>query len=151
MARKRILFIDGDEPFVQDVANAARRRGYETIITASSTDGCELARSEHPDLIVVSVELTPTNGWSVCTKLKKDEELRGVPVVLTSSTSTPDTFEKHKKLKTRADDYLLKPYSGDDLIRVATQLLGAEEPVEDDLVVQDETLGGRECRLTLHR
>jgi ActR/RegA family two-component response regulator len=145
MARKRILFIDSDDGFVRDVASAAQKQGFEASVTGSSSEGVDKAREERPDLIVVSVELAPTNGWSVCTKLKKDDDLKDIPVILTSSLSTPDTFEKHKKLKTRADEYLIKPYSADDLVRIATELVGAPDPADlqgsdEDVVVEDESL-----------
>lgn len=146
MSRKRVLIIDSDEGFVQGLASTAQQRGLEAMTTASSDEGLELARSARPDLIVVNVELAPTNGWSVCTRLKRDEELKDIPVLLTSSTSSVDTFEKHKKLKTRADEYLLKPYETDDFLRVTDQLIGL--PHESDfgdtdgeaLLIEDESL-----------
>jgi CheY-like chemotaxis protein len=146
MPGKQILFIDGDDTFIQDVAAAAEHQGYRALISRSSTEGVETARTERPDLVVVSVELSPTNGWSVCTRLKKDDELKDIPIILTSATSTPDTFEKHKKLRTRADEYLLKPYAADELLRVAGHLLGVPEPVsEEDMIVEgDESLLGRD-------
>lgn len=141
MSGKRILFIDGDEAFIRDIAGGVEHQGYQAVLTGSSVEGVDLARTERPDLIVVSVELTPAAGWSVCTRLKKDEELKDIPLILTSSTSTQDTFEKHKKLKTRADEYLLKPYSVDELLRLAGPLLGLAETIsEDDLIAEDESL-----------
>lgn len=140
MARKTILLIDGDDGFAREVAAGMEPRGLRVVSTTSSADGLDLARAARPDLIVVNVELTPTNGWSVCTKLKKDDELKSIPVVLTSSTSTPDTFEKHRKLRTRADEYLLKPYSAADLLRLAAPLVGMEPEPEEDLVLEDESL-----------
>jgi ActR/RegA family two-component response regulator/predicted nucleic acid-binding Zn-ribbon protein len=151
MTRKRILFIDGDDGFVRDVADMISLQGYDAAISASSTDGVERARQERPDLIVVNVELAPTNGWSVCTKLKKDDDLKGIPIILTSSLSPPDTFEKHKKLKTRADEYLLKPYDADEFIRVASGLIGvpdAVSPMDEDLVVEDESLATGDFDMT---
>lgn len=148
MTSKRILCIDGDDAFVRDLGEAAQRGGFDWAATASSNDGFERARAERPDLIIVNVEIAPTNGWSICTKLKKDDELRGIPIVLTSSTSTPDTFEKHRKLKTRADEYILKPFAATDLLRTARSLLGmppeeepaADAPIDEELVIDDESL-----------
>lgn len=144
MASKTILIIDGDDGFARSLGAEAEARGFAALTTGSSADGLELARSHRPDLIVVNVELTPTNGWSVCTRLKKDDELAHIPVILTSSTSTPDTFEKHRRLRTRADEYFLKPYSAGELLRTASALLGipesAPESSGEDLVIEDESL-----------
>jgi len=43
----------------------------------------------------------------LCTRLKKDDQLKSIPVILISSTATADSFEKHKKLKTR-EEYLIQ-------------------------------------------
>lgn len=138
MSRKRLLIIDGDETFAQEIVNVAERRGFEVLTSTSSVEGLELASSHSPDLVVVNVELSPTNGWSVCTRLKKDDALNHIPVVLTSENSTADTFEKHRKLRTRAEEYLLKPYSPADLLEVAGGLLGLPTLAEP-LVEVDET------------
>jgi hypothetical protein len=76
----------------------------------------------------------------LCTRLKKDEKLKSIPVILTSANATPDSFEKHKKLKTRAEDYLIKPFPASALVEKASQLLGIEITVEDG-APEDESLG----------
>ena len=102
---KKILFIDSDETFAQGLSQAARARGHTPLVSTNSEQGITLAKQESPDLIVVCVEAQPTNGYMLCTRLKKDEHLKGIPVILTSANATPDSFEKHKKLKTRAEEY----------------------------------------------
>src|SRR5688572_1613902 len=56
------------------------------------------------------------SGYSICNKLKKDNDLKGIPLIITSKEATPETFAQHKKLKTRAEDYLIKPFSDAELI-----------------------------------
>lgn len=138
MSRKRLLIIDGDEVFTQELVDVAERRGFEVLTSSSSVEGLEFAATHAPDLVVVNVELAPTNGWSVCTKLKKDDALSHIPVVLTSSGSTAETFEKHRKLRTRAEEYLLKPYSASDLLEIAGGLLGLPA-LGEPLVEVDDT------------
>jgi len=57
------------------------------------------------------------SGFAVCNKLKKVPELKDVPVVITSSESSQETFDHHSKLRTRAEDYVHKPITPDELIR----------------------------------
>src|SRR5205814_3093362 len=89
-----------------------------------------LAKKHNPDLIVVCVEAQPTNGYMLCTRLKKDDQLKDIPVILTSANATPDSFEKHKKLKTRAEEYLIKPFAPQAMLEKASQLLGVKLPAE---------------------
>src|SRR4051812_24445491 len=80
----------------------------------------------------------------LCTRLKKDEALKGIPVILTSANATPDSFEKHKKLKTRAEEYLIKPFEPQIMLEKASALMGVELPAaqeEEVIQMEDEPLG----------
>jgi len=140
---KRILLIDSDEAFARGLAAAASAGGFAASTATNSEQGMALAKRESPDLIVVCVEAQPTNGYMLCTRLKKDEQLRAIPVILTSANATPDSFEKHKKLKTRAEDYLIKPFGAQAMLQMASRLLGVPAPAGDDEIVSmdDESLG----------
>ena len=133
---KRILLIDSDESFAQGLAAAANAGGFKALTATNSEQGMALAHQQNPDLIVVCVEAQPTNGYMLCTRLKKDDRLNAIPVILTSANATPDSFEKHKKLKTRADDYLIKPFVPEAMLQKAAELLGLP-------ALEDGDAGGR--------
>ncbi len=102
----RTLIIDADRAFARDLATALNARSVETRICTDGQNGLDEARAWRPDAVVLCVELPNLSGYSVCNKLKKDDALRSIPLVLTSAEATPETFEQHRKLKTHADDYL---------------------------------------------
>src|SRR2546421_9577940 len=129
---KRILVIDSDESFANALAAAMSKSGLVPLTATNSEHGMTLAKQDNPDLIVVCVEAQPTNGYMVCTRLKKDDRLKAIPVILTSANATPDSFEKHKRLKTRAEDYLIKPFAPQDMLNKAAELLGMPPPVDGD-------------------
>ncbi|MFL5309435.1 MAG: response regulator [Myxococcales bacterium] len=138
---KRILLIDSDESFAQELAAAAAAGGFKALKATNSEQGMALARQEIPDVIVVCVEAQPTNGYMLCTRLKKDERLKDVPVILTSANATEESFEKHKKLKTRAEGYLIKPFGARAMLHMAAHLLGAPAGDEQMVSMDDESLG----------
>jgi len=144
---KRILLIDSDESFAQGLSSAINARGFVASFATNSELGLSMAKEDNPDLIVICVEAQPTNGYMLCTRLKKDDALKGIPVILTSAHATPDSFEKHKKLKTHAEDYLIKPFAPQLMLEKASALMGIELPEEqaqqEDEVIQleDEPLG----------
>jgi DNA-binding response OmpR family regulator len=125
---KRILLIDSDEGFAQGLSKAIKARGFAATLATDSEQGMSLAKKHNPDLIVVCVEAQPTNGYMLCTRLKKDDQLKAIPVILTSAHATPDSFEKHKKLKTRAEEYLIKPFAPQAVLEKASRLLGVTLP-----------------------
>jgi len=139
---KRILLIDSDETFAQGLSNAITARGFAATLATDSERGMSLAREQAPDLIVVCVEAQPTNGYMLCTRLKKDDQLKDIPVILTSANATQDSFEKHKKLKTRAEEYLIKPFEPKLMLERANALLGLAPEMEEEIIqLEDEPLG----------
>jgi DNA-binding response OmpR family regulator len=143
---KRILLIDSDESFAQAMSAAMAQSGFTPVTATDSEQGMTLAKEDSPDLIVVCVEAQPTNGYMLCTRLKKDDQLKSIPVILTSASATPDAFEKHKKLKTRAEDYLIKPFEPNTVVEKAANLLGVAlgngATAEEEIVsMEDESIG----------
>jgi CheY-like chemotaxis protein len=126
---KKILLIENDAPFASKLTSALESQGFEVRTTADGREALELARDAAPAAIVLCVELPGMSGYVVCQKLRKDETLRAIPLVLTSADATPETFEKHKSLKAvRADAYLLKPFAPQALVDALATLVGLPEP-----------------------
>jgi CheY-like chemotaxis protein len=145
---KKILFIENDPAFGAAVSEALEATGFEVRLTGDGKEGLELARDWAPDAIVLCVELPGMSGYLVCQKLKKDDALRSVPLVLTSAEATEETFEKHRTLKARADEYLLKPYPPEALVERLADLIGlperapaAETGGDEELVSLEEEMG----------
>lgn len=111
-----ILLIDAEQPFADQLTGSLKGRGFSVKLLDDGKDGLDYARDNRPDLIVLCVELPKMSGYSICNKLKKDADLKGIPLIITSKEATPETFAQHKKLKTRAEDYLIKPFSDGELV-----------------------------------
>ena len=152
---KNILLIESDAPFAEEVTAALESRGLEVRTTEDGREGYELAREWDPDAIVLCVELPGMSGYVICQKLKKDEVLKSIPLVITSAEATPETFEKHRTLKMRAEDYLLKPFTPTALLAslgafIELPDVSGEEPLpeseepagdEEELVALEEEAG----------
>jgi CheY-like chemotaxis protein len=121
---KTILLIENDAPFAEEMSGALEAMGYQVRVTGDGKEGLDLARDLRPDAIVLCVELPRLSGYSICNKLKKDEALRAIPLVLTSSEATDEVFEDHRKLKVRAEEYLIKPYVSAALLEKVAGLVG---------------------------
>src|SRR5436305_1569332 len=104
-----VLIIDAEEGFAGQLAASLRDHGLESQLTGDGKVGMDLAKAHEPQAIVLCVELPRMSGYSICAKLKKDAQLKSIPLIITSAEATPETFEHHKKLKTRAEEYLKKP------------------------------------------
>lgn len=144
---KKILLIENDSSFAAELSQSLESSGFEVRATGDGKEGLDLARDWSPEAVVLCVELPGMSGYLVCQKLKKDEALKALPLVLTSAEATEETFEKHKTLKARADEYLLKPYAPEALVEKLGALIGLPEPEhvevapEEELVSLEEEIG----------
>jgi CheY-like chemotaxis protein len=121
----RVLIIDAEADFASQLSDTLQSAGVDTAVAADGKVGLDMAKAAVPAAIVVCVELPRMSGYSVCTKLRKDEALKAVPVIITSSGATPETFESHSRLSTRANEYLKKPFPPAMLLDVLRPYLGA--------------------------
>jgi len=134
---KTVLLIESDPKFAGDMSAALESRGFGVRTSSDGKEGVELARALRPDCVVLCVELPGLSGYSWCNRLKKDDALKAIPLVITSSEATPETFEQHRKLKTRAEDYLIKPFLPATLVERVGALVGMPEAPaaeEEDLI-----------------
>lgn len=126
-----ILLIDAEQPFAEQAIQALRSRGFPVHHASEGAEGLALASSERPELIVLCAELPDVKGYTIGNKLKKDDEFKSIPLILTSALATAETFASHRKLKVRADEYLHKPFDHDTLIATIGTLIplpAAAEP-----------------------
>ncbi|MEO1170771.1 MAG: response regulator, partial [Myxococcota bacterium] len=132
-----VLVIDSESAVAEELKSDLEGRGVSAHVTGDGSEGLEFARQNKPKLIVLCVELTRGSGYSVCNKLKKDSQLATIPLILTSSQATEETFEQHKKLRTRAEAYLKKPFRFEQIADLMQEYIdvGAGATVEAEVEV----------------
>jgi Response regulator receiver domain len=123
MAERIVLCIEPDSPTVDEIRRELEPYGFKIESIPNGEEAIEWGRSNPPALIVLSVEPRKV-GYAICNKLKRSPTLREVPLVLISSEETPATFEQHKKLKSHADEYLLKPLEMSTMLEKIDGLVG---------------------------
>src|SRR6187399_1283635 len=137
---KKILIFESDATFADELRAGFARLGCEVAVVDDATQGLQAAAKEKPDLIYLAVELPRSNGFSVCNKLKRDGGLAAVPVVILSQDSTDETFDQHRRLRGRAEDYIHKPIGFDALLErtgMLAGLSGAAEPTRDSFAPEE--------------
>lgn len=116
VAMTRVLIFESDPDFASELAAALTERGADVDIVEDGEAGILRAETSPPDLILLAIELPRMNGFSVCNKVKRHKTLGQVPLILLSRDATDETFEQHRRLRTRADDYIKKPIAVGELL-----------------------------------
>lgn len=142
--RPCVLLIE-DEPAQREVlCYNLEAEGYRVVQAQSGDEGLLLLDEEMPDLIVLDWMLPGVSGIEVCRQIKMRLETRATPVIMLSARS--EEVDRVRGLETGADDYVVKPYSVNELMaRVRAQLrrtraaaTGARLMFED-IVLDSET------------
>ena len=147
------MVIDSDKSAGDALEPLCKGLELEPVYFGDGVAAMAEARRAPPELILLSVELARGSGYSLCNKIKKDGKLAEIPLILASSQASDETFAQHRRLKTKADAYLKKPYQLDELRPIAQKLINGEEiesSVADDVLAQEKKeaeLAGEDAEL----
>jgi len=122
--RLRVLVVERDQQEGQALCQLLEQAGHAALVVDSGEELVRAVTELRPALILLRVELSPHSGYLICNKLKEHEELRQVPLLLISTEATDEVFKQHRKLATRADDYLIKPFEERVLLQKVGRLGG---------------------------
>jgi len=112
MSPCRVLVIDDNEAHRQVVAEVLADEGYQVAIAASGEAGLAAARAVRPDVLLLDLLMPGMDGASVLEELRRDADLAGVRVVVTTGVQTP-----HVKRLLHPDAVLFKPFGVSELLR----------------------------------
>lgn len=145
----KVLVFESDVGFAEQLREGLAQFACDTTVVDDASLGLQTAAKVRPDLILLAIELPRMNGFSVCNKLKRDPGLKDIPLIIMSSDSSEETFEQHRRLRTRAEDYVHKPVAFHELLgRIQTFVplsdgggetaLGVDDIIVDDIIVEDD-------------
>ena len=135
----KVLVCENDAGFAEELGHELTALGCVVRVVEEAASGLAAALEERPDLIIASVELPAMNGFLFCNRLKRDPGLKDVPLVLLSALETEETFERHRRLRGHADDYLRKPVPLGELVERLARLVPLELPSpESSAILLDE-------------
>ncbi|MCL6430597.1 MAG: response regulator transcription factor [Anaerolineae bacterium] len=121
-----ILVVDDDVDVAETVARTLQRAGHETIVAYRGLQALEIAREQHPDLVVLDIRMPGLNGIDVCRQLRDTPGLSRIPVLFLSAKS--EVADRLEGFEAGADDYITKPFDLRELeLRVKALLRRARQ------------------------
>jgi len=108
--QSRVLVVDDDDTVREVLRRYLTRDGHEVIEAGDGVTGLGLARSQHPDLVVLDLMLPGMDGLEVCRELRRTST---VPVIML--TALGQESDRVVGLEYGADDYVVKPFSPREL------------------------------------
>ncbi len=115
-----VLVVD-DNADLREFLTGILQANYQVLQAENGREGWEQARERIPDLVVSDLMMPEMNGNRLCHKLKTDALTSHIPVILLTAKATQES--KLEGLEKGADDYLMKPFSGSELLARAKNLI----------------------------
>lgn len=152
----RVLVVEDDPRLAKLLEGDLALEGYKVDVARDGVEGLEKAKRQKPDLILLDVMLPKMNGYDVCRAIRRDDA--ETPILFL--TAKGQESEKVVGFSLGADDYVVKPFSGLELMARVKALLRRRERqaekvssvtfdgVRVDFKRMDATRGKKELGLT---
>jgi DNA-binding response OmpR family regulator len=154
---QRILIIEDELPMRTALQDVLHGEGYRVLAAADGQSGLERVLAEKPDLVLLDLMMPRLDGYEVCAELRR----LCIPVPILMLTAKGQIEDRVLGLDVGADDYLVKPFSTEELLARVRALLRRLQrqthapaklklgDVEIDLARQTATRGRKQVHLTL--
>lgn len=133
-----VLVVDDDVRLLAALTIFLRERGYQVNAAADGVEGLQSFSHQRPDLIVLDIMMPELDGWELCKRIR---EASDTPVIML--TARGQEYDRVKGLKMGADDYLVKPFSLNELearIEAVLRRTRRADDAAEGVVYRDATL-----------
>jgi len=118
----KVLYVEHDDDNLYMLKRRLERYGdFEVLAAEDSEQGCKLAVSEHPDVILMDLEMPVMDRWEPVRTLKKDPRTRNIPIIGMSAYA--EASEREKAMATGCDGFDAKPIEFESLLATVRHVL----------------------------
>ncbi len=96
---------------------------FEVLTAEDGENGCAMALSERPDIILMDLEMPRVDGWEATRRLKDDPRTRDIPIIALSAHALAG--EREKALAAGCDEFDTKPIEFERLVATLRRVLSA--------------------------
>jgi len=126
---KRVLIVEDEARIAHWVSSYFEREGYELLVAADGQAGLDIAQTEKLDLIILDIMLPKLNGIEVCRLVRRESE---IPIIML--TAKDKESDRILGLDSGADDYVVKPFSPNELLARARAILRRANGLTQELL-----------------
>lgn len=117
----KIMVIDDSKTIRKTAEEYLIEFGHEVVLADNGYDALSVIVDLKPDVVFLDIMMPKLDGYQTCALVKHNHEYKDIPVIMLSSKD--GVYDKAKARVVGADDYITKPFSPDDLLKVITKFL----------------------------
>lgn len=121
MKRQTILVIDDNLSILEELTDILRYEGFTVYGANNGLSGLAQAEKIRPDLILSDIFMPDISGFEVVSRLKNNDELKNIPIILVSASVLEDSVQKG--FDAGAVDFLKKPFETEVLLEKIKKVL----------------------------
>jgi DNA-binding response OmpR family regulator len=110
----KILAVDDDSNNIAILEELLSNDHFDLKITSNGEQALQLARELQPDIILLDIMMPGMDGYEVCRRLREHPTLKETKILMLSARAM--NSEKLKGYRAGADDYITKPFDGDEFL-----------------------------------
>ncbi len=123
---KPLLLIADDDPELMGILiKRLQAEEYDFLTAPDGVKAVEMIRSNKPDAVILDVMMPRKNGWEVLKEIRKDETVKGTPVLML--TGIGSNLNEMTSPLYGADAYLDKPFNFSELIFIIKRMLNSQK------------------------
>ena len=147
----QILIVEDSPTQAERLKYILRQQGYRFLVARNGREALAAMRESLPALVISDVVMPEMDGYQLCGHLKKDRELKRIPVILL--TSLTDPVDVMKGLECGADNFIFKPYDEQALLARIAYMLANRHLSENPSTQSDVEIffSGRKFLITSDR
>lgn len=123
--KKKILIVEDNDLNLKLFRDLLTAHGYDTIETKEGMEAIRLTKEQHPDLILMDIQLPEVSGLDVTRKIKADATINDIPIIAVTAFAMKD--DEEKILAAGCEAYISKPISIIPFLNTVRRFLGEEE------------------------
>ena len=122
----KVLYVEDNDDNVYMLKMRLELLGdFEVVAAPDGEQGCALALSERPDVILMDLEMPVVDGWEATRRLKDDPQTRDIPIIALSAHALAG--EREKALAAGCDEFDTKPIEFERLVATLRRVLAARK------------------------
>jgi two-component system, cell cycle response regulator DivK len=122
----KVLYVEDNDDNVYMLKMRLELLGdFEVVAAPDGEQGCAMALSERPDVILMDLEMPVVDGWEATRRLKDDPQTRDIPIIALSAHALAG--EREKALAAGCDEFDTKPIEFERLVATLRRVLAARK------------------------
>ncbi len=119
--KRRVLLADDDPGLRRLIGTTLGTTDFDVLHAVDGEEALRIARLEHPEMVLLDVNMPKVDGFEVCQQLKSDPETASINVIIITARAAD--ADRARGREVGADDYFIKPFSPIQLLNKVYALL----------------------------